>query len=168
MNSHKFKRRRDYYKIVDEKRRVIKVINSYKYNLNLIEKIGVFCLMDSQGIEDNLINSFNQILKTDYENKLDRFIYNIIVAFNNFSYQKNKNNLKNKFLQFYKVRTAGLPNMHILFWLKLVDFQVIWSNFVYFTYWIEDEEFDEKLVEFDEMDTNNKSTFSALIMLNIY
>ena len=150
-----FKRRRDYYSFRDEKRRIIGLINELRRTIKLMEVTGILSI--AKNFETaSAISNFWDSLKRNYQMNFDRFVDQFFVRSNptnafgrgrrrHPNQRNSQDQLREQFLRFYSVRTGNLPNIHILFWLKLVDFSVILQNFLYFLRWSEHEGFDRQI-----------------------
>jgi hypothetical protein len=163
MNSKEFNRRRDFYELKDEKKRVIRDMNASKFDLNVIDKLGILSLSDESNFGENTVRSFSSALKVHYEQQLERFVDQMFMVQNNYThYQRRRrpgNNqyteLKKKFYLFYKVRTGGLSNLHVLFYLKMIDFRYIWANFICFINYYYDDRFDQKIEQLNSLHSRN-------------
>ena len=136
------KRRRNYYQLLDQKKFIISQINNYQHSLKLMQVTGVLCFSQNICNFDAQVEKFSRLLKVDYENKFQNFIqHNLLMGYDRYKEAK----FQKRFEDFYKIRTGNLPNIHILFWLKLIDFRVILNNFVYYLDFYGEKEFDDQL-----------------------
>ena len=142
-------RKRDFYDQQKKGKRFIHKIQTLKKMIHVMDATGILCVGEQKSSKLDF-HFFWDFLKKDYESKFDKFIFENFGNYGNSnSYQftkktrygsshhtkrrgKNQSDLQKKFLQFYQVRTGNIPNIHILFYLKLVDFQLIFSHFLFF------------------------------------
>jgi hypothetical protein len=132
----------------DRKREISNIIQIFKKHLKLMELTNV---LDMSNFESktkninaelmelktntifNLAWKFNVWAREQFTNKFQNYFYLRIRGFkHNNKHFKNAANLENDFTQFYLFRIAKLSNIHILFWLGLVDFEFIFDNFLVF------------------------------------
>lgn len=124
-----------------------------------MEITGVLCFSKNVYDFDCQIEKFSRLLKIDYENKLQKFIqFNLLMGYDR--YKENK--FKKRFEDFYKIRTGNLPNLHILFWLKLIDFRVILNNFIYYLDYYGEKDFDDQL---NDLEFNSPWLLKSIIFL---
>lgn len=124
-----FGRKKDYYKLCRVQRNLIRRVTAARRGLKCIEATGLLCAGDGQAQCDRFANH----LKKDYRAKflafVDQFIEKAPRPRRRAKARDSGLTWQQMFERFFQVRVGNLPNIHILFWLRLVDFRAILANF---------------------------------------
>ena len=128
-----FKRRRNYYlmkDVIDTHRQSIK---TYQKHLVLVNNLGILSIDDEQYELSKFYKDFNKILKEDFDSFFEHFLLKKFeLGKYNKVFKHNKKKVKDLFVKYFKIRTASLPNIHVIYWLKLLDLEFIFNDFLVF------------------------------------
>ena len=154
LNKSVFKKQKDYWDLKHEKDYLISKINKNREAIKIMEVTEIPYTF--RGNKTDFFDLFDHFTRQKYENDFEEFL----TANFKKNRRKNKNAKKRrnfeemtrrqKFLKFFKIRTCNVPNIHVLYWLKLVDFNYVLFDFKWFIKWVGVKDFESQIRDFEE------------------